>query len=150
MRIPSLSNVLKKAITRTVHFIKEATPLFAAGSVLIGVMDASGVLDVIQRAAEPVVVSWLRLPRETATAFIMGFIRRDFGAAGLTSIDLTRPQTLVALVTMSLFVPCIASVLVMVKERGRLEAAAMWIGAFTVALVTGGLVTRVLSLASLV
>lgn len=146
MRVPSLSNVLRKAVTRTVHFIKEATPLFAAGSVLIGAMNASGVLDAVQRAAQPIVVSWLRLPRETATSFIMGFIRRDFGAAGLTSIDMTNSQTLVAMVTMSLFVPCIASVLVMMKERGRLEAAAMWVGAFTIALVTGGLVSRVLSL----
>jgi len=146
MRVPSLSNVLRKAVTRTVHFIKEATPLFAAGSILIGAMNASGVLDGVQRAAQPIVVSWLRLPRETATSFIMGFIRRDFGAAGLTSIDMTNSQTLVAMVTMSLFVPCIASVLVMMKERGRLEAAAMWVGAFTIALVTGGLVSRVLSL----
>ena len=146
MRVPSLSNVLRKAVTRTVHFIKEATPLFAAGSVLIGAMNASGVLDAVQRAAQPIVVSWLRLPRETATSFIMGFIRRDFGAAGLTSIDMTGPQVLTAMVTMSLFVPCIASVLVMMKERGRLEAAAMWVGAFTIALVTGGLVSRVLSL----
>jgi ferrous iron transport protein B len=146
MRIPSLSNVMRKAVTRTVHFIKEATPLFAAGSVLIGAMNASGVLDAVQRAAQPIVVSWLRLPRETATSFIMGFIRRDFGAAGLTSIDMTGPQVLTAMVTMSLFVPCIASVLVMMKERGRLEAAAMWVGAFTIALVTGGLVSRVLSL----
>lgn len=147
MRVPSLSNVLRKAVTRTVHFIKEATPLFAAGSVLIGAMNASGVLDAVQRAAQPIVVSWLRLPRETATSFIMGFIRRDFGAAGLTSIDMTNSQILVAMVTMSLFVPCIASVLVMVKERGKLEAAAMWVGAFTIALVTGGLVSRALSLA---
>lgn len=146
MRLPSLSNVLRKAVTRTVHFIKEATPLFAAGSVLIGVMNASGVLNAIQRVAQPIVVSWLRLPGETATAFIMGFIRRDFGAAGLTSIDMTSPQMLAAMVTMSLFVPCIASVLVMVKERGKLEAAAMWVGAFTIALVTGGLVTRILGL----
>ena len=146
MRVPSLSNVLKKAFTRTYHFITEATPLFAAGAVLIGVMDASGVLQAIQGVAEPIVVHWLKLPREAATAFIMGFIRRDFGAAGLTLIELTDAQALTAMVTMSLFVPCIASVLIMVKERGKLEALAMWIGAFVIALATGGILTRILDL----
>jgi ferrous iron transport protein B len=145
LRVPSASNVLRKAFTRTYHFLREATPLFAAGAALIGVMNVTGLLEAVQGAAEPIVVSWLRLPREAATAFVMGFIRRDFGAAGLSDLNLTSIQTVGAMVTITLFVPCLASVLVMIKERGRLEALAMWVGSLSIAIITGGLVVRLLS-----
>lgn len=145
LRVPSASNVLRKAFTRTFHFLREATPLFAAGAALISAMNLSGLLETVQRTAEPIVVSWLRLPREAATAFVMGFIRRDFGAAGLSGLNLSNIQTVGAMVTITLFVPCVASVLVMIKERGRLEALAMWVGSLSIAIATGGLVVRLLS-----
>jgi ferrous iron transport protein B len=74
----------------------------------------------------------------------MGIVRRDFGAAGLYELSLSSDQIVVALVTITLFVPCIASLMVMMKERGWKEAmvvwAATWVGAFTV----GGLLAKVI------
>ena len=58
------------------------------------------------------------LPAEAATAFVMGFVRRDFGAAGFFTMNLTDAQLLVAMITITLFVPCIASAMVILKERG--------------------------------
>jgi hypothetical protein len=72
----------------------------------------------IQRFAVPLTVGWLGLPAEAATAFVMGFVRRDFGAAGFFTMNLTAAQLLVSMVTITLFVPCIASVMVIWKERG--------------------------------
>ena len=55
-------------------------------------------------------------------AFIFGFFRRDYGAAGLYDLQtkglLDPCQLTVAAVTLTLFVPCIAQFLVMKKERG--------------------------------
>ncbi|HPZ90214.1 MAG TPA: ferrous iron transport protein B [Bacillota bacterium] len=139
LRLPRLENVLKKTFHRTWHFLSEAAPLFALGALLITVLQLTGLLDVFQNIMAPVTTGLLRLPRETATAFIMGIMRRDFGAAGLYDINLTPVQTLVALVTITLFVPCIASVMIIFKERTWKESAAIWAGSFVTAFLTGGI-----------
>ncbi|MEW5899494.1 MAG: nucleoside recognition domain-containing protein, partial [Bacillota bacterium] len=127
---------------KSYHFLKEAAPLFALGALLISIFQLTGVLEFLQNLLAPVTVGWLRLPRETATALIMGIVRRDFGAAGLTALDLNPLQTIVALITITLFVPCIASILVIFKERSKGEAALIWGGSWVVAFLMGGLVAQ--------
>lgn len=146
LRLPRLENVLKKTATRSWMFLREATPLFALGALIISTLQVTGALPLLQRAMAPLTVGWLGLPAETATAFIMGIVRRDFGAAGLYSIDLAPAATVVALVTITLFVPCIASILVIFKERGRREAAIMWGSTWVISFTVGGLVARLLRL----
>lgn len=140
IRLPDLKNVLSKTYQQTVAFVKEAGPIFVLGAALITVMENTGLLALITRAAEPVTVSWLGLPAEAATAFVMGIIRRDFGAAGLTAIALSPAQITVALITLTLFVPCIAAMMIMVKERNFKEAVYIWFGSWITAFITGGLV----------
>ena len=74
----------------------------------------------------------------------MGIVRRDFGAAGLYSMALSPMQVVVALVTITLFVPCIASLMVMLKERGAKEGLVIWAGTWIVAFAVGGLVSQIL------
>ncbi|MGI6144022.1 MAG: ferrous iron transport protein B [bacterium] len=142
LRWPRLGNVLKKTVTKSHHFIREATPLFALGALIINVLQLTGALELIQNAVTPVTVGWLGLPREAATVFIMGVIRRDFGAAGLSTMALTPFQTLVGLVTITLFVPCIASIMILFKERSKKEALLMWLGTWVIAFITGGLLNQ--------
>ncbi len=75
-----------------------------------------------QELLAPLTVGWLQLPKEASTAFVMGFVRRDYGAAGLLNMQLSPLQAVVALVTITLFVPCIAQFSVMIKERGAKTA----------------------------
>ncbi len=138
LRLPQLKNVLKKTYHRTGHFVKEAAPLFALGALLISLLNISGSLLAIQDFLSPLVSGWMRLPREAATAFIMGIVRRDFGAAGLYSLNMNTGQTLVSLVAITLFVPCIASVLVIFKERGIKDGLLIWVGSFFTAFLVGG------------
>lgn len=142
VRLPKLNNVLKKTFNKSYMFLLEAAPLFLLGSLLISVMQLTGLLIAVQDVFAPVTVGWLRLPKEAAAAFIMGIIRRDFGAAGLASLPLSAGQTLVAMVTITLFVPCIASVLVIFKERNWKESLALWASSFAIAFLVGGLVAR--------
>lgn len=146
LRLPSMRNVLQKTWIKSWHFIKEAFPLFVLGAFIISVLKVTRMLDVLINAMEPLTVSWLGLPKEAAVAFIMGIVRRDFGAAGLNQLALPDLQVLIALITITLFVPCIASVLVMFKERGNKEAVIMWLSTFIIAFLVGGTVYRVLSL----
>lgn len=144
IRLPQLKNVIMKTAQKTWMFLKEATPLFILGALLISIMQYTNILVAIQNAVAPITVGLLELPKETATAFIMGIIRRDFGAAGLTSISMTQVQTLVSLVVMTLFVPCIAAIMVMFKERGYKDALLIWLGSFVVAFLTGGIIAFLL------
>ena len=144
MRIPSPKNVLKKTLSKTEGFISEAAGVFIVGSAVLSVLKYSGLLGSIITAAEPLISGILKLPREAAYAFIMGILRRDFGVAGLTGIVMTPKQTLTAMTTLTLFVPCIASVLVMFKERSKAEAAAIWISGFIIALTVGGIMAHVM------
>lgn len=142
LRLPRFKNVVTKAFIKTYQFIKEAFPLFALGAFIVSVLQVGGILTYLQKALSPLTVSWLGLPQETSTAFIMGIVRRDFGAAGLSGMSLTPIQTVISLITITLFVPCIASVIVIFKERSKKEAAIMWFSTWIIAFLVGGIVAQ--------
>ena len=144
MRMPRPRNVLRKTSVRTYQFMKEATPWFFVGALAVGVLQITGLLVVWQRLLMPLTTGWLQLPPEAATTFVMGIVRRDFGAAGLYSMALGPMQVVVALVTITLFVPCIASLMVMLKERGLREGLIIWAGTWIAAFTVGGLVSQLL------
>jgi ferrous iron transport protein B len=144
MRTPRPRNVFRKTCVRTYQFMKEATPWFFVGALAVGVMQISGLLEAWQRALLPLTTGWLQLPPKAATAFVMGIVRRDFGAAGLYSMALSPMQVVVALLTITLFVPCIASLMVMLKERGMKEGLTIWAGTWVVAFLVGGVVSQIL------
>ena len=95
-------------------------------------------MEALQNLLAPLTVSWLGLPKETATAFVMGVVRRDFGAAGLLELTMTPVQTIIAIITITLFVPCIASIMVILKERPKAEGTAIWLGTWVIAFIIGG------------
>ncbi|MGI6554480.1 MAG: ferrous iron transport protein B [Bacillota bacterium] len=142
LRIPRADNVIKKTAVKSYSFLLEAAPLFVLGALIISVLQITGMLTALQNLIAPLTVGWLGLPKEAATAFIMGVIRRDFGAAGLASIPMADMQVLVALITLTLFVPCIAAIMVLFKERSKGEAALMWFGSVAIAFFVGGLVEK--------
>jgi len=144
MRLPRLGNVLRKTFFRVASFMKEAYPWFLVGSFLVALMQVTGALVAWQNALSPLTTGWLQLPREASNAFVMGMVRRDFGAAGFASMSLTPPQTLVALVAVTLFVPCIASVMILFKERGKRDAALIWVGSWIAAFGVGGIVSQLI------
>jgi len=121
MRLPQLSNVLTKTYTRMQWYFIEILPLFILASVLLWLGKVTGFIGTAINSMTPVMSS-LGLPKEAAVAFIFGFFRRDYGAAGLYDLQaqgmLNARQLTVAAVTLTLFIPCIAQFLVMKKERG--------------------------------
>jgi ferrous iron transport protein B len=122
--------------------MREVAVFFAVGALLISLLQVTGILGWIIRIAEPLTVGWLMLKPQAAQAFVMGFVRRDFGAAGFFTMHLSDPQLLVAMITITLFVPCIASVMVVLKERGWVYTAGLIVGSVTLAFLVGGLVAR--------
>ncbi len=142
MRLPRMENVFRKTAVRTYYFMKEASGWFFVGALAVGIAQLTGLLDLLEHELTPLVVHWLQLPPEAAVAFIMGVVRRDFGAAGLYHMSLNPMQIAVSLIVITLFVPCIASLMVMLKERGWREGMVIWIGTWVVAFFVGGVVSH--------
>jgi ferrous iron transport protein B len=110
--------------------------------------ELTGILSLITRGLEPV-VKLMGLPAETALVFLYGFFRRDFGAAGLYDLQssgiILGIPLVVAAVTLTLFVPCIAQVAVMWKERGKKTALAIALFIFPFAFLVGYILNLVLT-----
>ncbi|HEY6105337.1 MAG TPA: ferrous iron transport protein B, partial [Anaeromyxobacteraceae bacterium] len=83
IRLPQVGNVAVKTLARIEWYLREALPLFVLGTLILWGLDRVGGLAVMERVAAPVVVGLLQLPKEAASAFILGFLRRDYAAAGL-------------------------------------------------------------------
>ena len=148
IRMPHLENIVVKTLARIEWYLKEAVPLFILGTLILFTFDKIGLLSVIEEAASPVVVGFLGLPREATAAFLIGFLRRDYGAAGLFALQmdgmLDPIQILVSLVTMTLFVPCIANFFMIIKERGVKIAILMVSFIFPFAFIIGGILNFLL------
>jgi ferrous iron transport protein B len=134
IRVPQLKNVALKTWYRVQWYLKEAVPLFLIGTLALFILDAAHVqrrslLDWMQAAMAPLISGLLHLPREAAGIFLLGFLRRDYGAAGLYDLAkrglLSGQQVVVSMVVITLFVPCLASFLVIIKEQGYKRALAI-------------------------
>jgi ferrous iron transport protein B len=141
IRWPRLGNLLTKTRLRIWWYLGEAVPLFLVGTMLLFVLDRVHALALIGRLGQPIVTGLLGLPASTAQIFVMGFLRRDYGAAGLFQLahsgQLTGLQSVVALTVMTLFVPCVANFLMMGRERGFKVGLAILAVITPVAIFTG-------------
>jgi ferrous iron transport protein B len=165
MRVPRLGNVLRKTWQRLYWYFREVVPLFVMASVLLWLLDLRsatlfGYTDAARTApanalhwmllAMQPVMSFIGQPIEAAESFLIGFFRRDFGGAGLWmlwqegKVPLTERQLLVGSFTMTLFVPCIASFMMMWKERGARVAWTIFGLVTGLALLAGGALNQLL------
>ena len=144
LRLPRLKNLLTKTVLRVRWYLGEAVPLFLVGTALLFVLDRLGLLAAVSQAARPIVTGALGLPADAAEVFVMGFLRRDYGAAGLFRMahsgQLSGVQAVVALTVMTLFVPCVANLLMIIKERGIRTGMAILAAVTVIAIGTGAAV----------
>jgi len=147
LRVPSISNVLMKTASRLEWYFREVLPIFIAISLAIWVGRITGIFDIIVSALA-IPSSLLGLPEKMGEIFLYGFFRRDYGTAGL--YDLVRQgfldhnQTIISMVVLTLFVPCIAQFSMMAKERGWRFAAVTVLTAVLIAFSAGLLLKTVL------
>jgi len=148
MRRPQVGNVLTKTASRLDWYLREVIPVFLVGTAVLFILDRLDLLQRISTLAQPLVTGWLGLPAEMSNAFLVGFMRRDFGAVYILdavtgpSPLLTSHQILVAMVTITLFMPCFATLLIIAREHGKKVAAGMVAFIFPFALLVGGLLNQ--------
>jgi len=136
MRIPKLTNIVVKTIARIEWYLKEAVPLFFLGTFILFVLDKTRLLGIIEHSVSPLIEGFLGLPSKATEAFLIGFLRRDYGAAGLYNLynpyfsggtvnTEVQIQIIVSMIAITLFMPCIANFLMIIKERGYKTAFAI-------------------------
>jgi ferrous iron transport protein B len=143
LRLPSLRNIVIKTAARLEWYLKEVIPIFLLGTAALFTLDRLTLLSQIENFFAPVIVHWLGLPVEVTGAFLVGFLRRDYGATELFNLSraggLDPVQVLVSLVVITLFIPCIANLLMIVKEHGGRVAVAVALFIFPFAFAVGGI-----------
>lgn len=143
IRIPSLLNIFSKIKMRLEWYLKEIVPLFVIATAFLFFIDKIHLLEKIEKLLSPVIVYFLGLPIETTSTFIMGFLRRDYGASGIYVMAqnglLTNTQVLITAVVITLFIPCLAQSLIVIKEYGVKIAAVVFAAVTAYAVLFGGL-----------
>ncbi len=146
LRLPSFSNVLMKTISRLEWYFKEVIPIFVIISLAIWVGRITEMFSFITTILS-YPASLLSLPEKMSEVFLYGFFRRDYGTAGLYDLVskgvLDYKQTVVSMVVLTLFVPCIAQLSMMIKERGLAFALATFITSILIAFSSGFLLNAI-------
>lgn len=146
-RLPSPSGLLLKLWFRIKGFLLEATPLVLGGVLLVNLLTMAGIVQAAARLTAPLFQGVLGLPPEAAGPLLLGILRKDVAVGMLVPLGLSPQQLVVAVVTLAMTFPCIATFIVLWRELGgRRLAASMGIMFFT-AFAAGGLLHALFSLA---
>jgi ferrous iron transport protein B len=138
-RFPPVKLLFNKTWWRIKLFIKEAVPVVTIGVLVVNILYLLNVFDFFAMLTAPVVSGLLGLPKEAIAAIVIGFLRKDVAVGMLAPLSLSVKQLVVASVVLSMFFPCVATFVIMLKELGwkdMLKATAIMIVA---SLLVGGL-----------
>ncbi len=152
-KVPSVKVVARQTWARTKSLIYIVFPLYIAGSAIIQVLYAVGVLQQISNVMAPLTVLWLGLPAITGILLILGFVRKEMVLLAAVSIFSTTnlalffsPVQLIVLALVNLlYIPCLSTVAIIAKDYGWKIAVIISVANFAVALLVGGITFRVLT-----
>ncbi len=151
-RWPTVKVTFRRSWDRMENFVREAFPIMVVGNFVVHVSAAMGLLDVVQGLLKPVTVLWLGLPAATGVVLIFGVLRKELTLILLASMMgtsnfaqfLSPVQMFVFAFVVMVYVPCIATVAVLVKEFGYRKAAIISLSEIALAVGLGGLIYRLL------
>lgn len=144
-RIPYFKGLIKKIWMRLVWFLREAVPWVLFGVFIVNVLYTLGIIDLIGRAAAPIVSGLLGLPEESVGALVVGFLRKDVAVGMLKPLGLSLRQIIVASVVLTMYFPCVATFTVLLRELGvrdMLKSAAIMVVS---TLCVGGILNLILT-----
>jgi ferrous iron transport protein B len=122
IRLPNLKAVLVKTYYRLYWFLKEALPVFIFAAVILFTIDKMGILDAAKKLFSPVINGFLGLPLQMVDALILSMARHESAAGMIIRLidkgQLNYVQCIVALVMITMFVPCFANIMAIVKQLG--------------------------------
>jgi len=144
-RLPNLKVMLKKLWMRLKGFLREAVPTVIIGVLVVNILYILGFFDILAAIAAPVISGILGLPAASASALLIGFLRKDMAMALLTTMGLTASQLLVGTVVLTVFFPCIATFTVLLREMGIKNTMKITAIVMSFAILAGGIVNLILA-----
>lgn len=154
LRMPSAAETLRKTYLRVKEFLTIAFPLLLAGSIVLEMLMAEGILQKLIEPSDGVMMAMLGLPGVVVVALIFGILRKEmalqmlmvlFGTSNL-ALHLTPEQMFTFALVMAVFMPCLAAFAVMFKEFGLRSTAVVTAGSIGLALALGAVSKLVLGL----
>jgi len=143
-RRPSIITILKKTWMRVRWFLTEAIPFLFLGVLLVNILYAIGFLEWLGNVFDPVTEGWLGLPKESTTALLIGFLRKDLAIGMLLPLGMTPMQLVISVTILTIYFPCVATFAVLVKELGIKDMIKSTGLMIATALIVGGLMRLIL------
>lgn len=143
-RMPQLKLVLRKLWLRMSDFLTDALPYMIIGVLFVNIFYTFRIARFIGNIFSPVVTYLWGLPKETIYSLAIGFLRKDIAIAMLGTFNLTNKQIVIAATILSIYFPCIATFVMLIKELGIRDMLKSALIMLTVALVVGTVLNLVL------
>jgi ferrous iron transport protein B len=143
-RLPPWRVIGEKLWLRVSGFIKEALPIVLGTVLVVNILYTLGVFNAIADITAPILTGLWGLPKETITALVIGFLRKDVAMGMLAPLALTAKQLVISSTVLAMFFPCVATFVILARELGArdmLKAVGIMIAA---ALIMGSLQNLVL------
>lgn len=148
--IPKLLPLIYKSFRNGFAFLIETAIPFALGNVIVSILYYLGYIHKLCAFAAPLFCNFLHLPAESATIFILSIIKKDLGAASLLALfsngNFSEPQIFICTVMLTLFVPCLASMIILFKHENKLIALIIWCLCIFMSLMVGKILSSLLIL----
>ncbi|MCX6154362.1 MAG: ferrous iron transport protein B [Candidatus Kapabacteria bacterium] len=128
LKIPSLKIPFQKTKTKLMEFIRVALLYLVLGSFIMGMTEYLNLTIYINKFFSPLVSTILGLPEQLGSTLIFGFLRKELvivmmtQALGISSLDvlpMTNAQILTFTIFVTLYLPCLSTMLVLKREFGR-------------------------------
>lgn len=151
LRMPSASMILKQTWNRTKSLIYLVFPIFIIGGAIIQVLYVLGVLNFIGSLLTPLTVGWLGLPVFAGVLLLLGIVRKEFILLTLVSfvgtdlsLALTSQQFIVLSIVGMLYIPCISTVGILIREFGVKASSVITTANLVTAFIVGGIFAHIL------
>ncbi|RKY39489.1 MAG: ferrous iron transporter B [Candidatus Omnitrophota bacterium] len=143
-RLPQPKAVAKKLWMRLSSFLREALPLVLLGILFVNILYALKIIDFFAHIFSPVLTGLWGLPKEAISALIVGFLRKDVAVGMLAPLNLTTKQLIVGSTILTVYFPCVATFVVLIRELGVKDMLKSFFIMISVALLTGTILNLIL------
>lgn len=152
-KVPSISVAAKQTWSRTKSLIYVVFPVYIIGSALIQGLFAYGFLTPVANFLAPITVVWLGLPVIAGVVLIFGAVRKEFTLLMLVALFgtnlaavLTPIQFIILALVSMLFIPCLATLTILLREFGWKATSSIALANIVTALIFGGIAYRIIGI----
>jgi ferrous iron transport protein B len=115
-RAPSILALCSKMWMRVMGFLKEALPVVMVAILVVNLLYVFRVFEHIAYFTAPVVTKLWGLPQEAILPLLIGILRKDVAIGMFAPLELTTQQLITGSVILSMFFPCIATFVILLRE----------------------------------